>query len=46
MPYKFEKLEVWKLVMEYLRLIYGIADKLRLSKSTILKAGLFALALE
>ncbi len=28
MPYKFEKLEVWKLALEYLNLIYAIANKL------------------
>ena len=28
MPYKFEKLEVWKLALEYLNLIYVIANKL------------------
>jgi four helix bundle protein len=44
MPYKFEKLEVWKLAMEYLRLIYGIADKLPAFeeynlKSQIIRAG-------
>lgn len=44
MPYKFEKLEVWKLAMEYLNLIYGIADKLPAFeeynlKSQIIRAG-------
>jgi len=44
MPYKFEKLEVWQLAMEYLRLIYGIADKLPAFeeynlKSQIIRAG-------
>ena len=44
MPYKFEQLEVWKLAMEYLRLIYGIADKLPAFeeynlKSQIIRAG-------
>ena len=28
MPYKFEKLEVWQLTLEYLNLMYGIAEKL------------------
>lgn len=28
MPYKFENLEVWKLALEYVNLIYGIAEKL------------------
>ena len=27
-PYKFEKLEVWKLAMDYVDLIYAIADQL------------------
>ena len=28
MGYKFEKLEVWKLALEYVNLIYGVAEKL------------------
>jgi four helix bundle protein len=28
MPYKFEKPEVWQLTLEYLNLMYGIAEKL------------------
>ncbi len=28
MAYKFEKLEVWKLALEYLDLLYGIAEQL------------------
>ena len=28
MAYKFEKLEVWRLALEYLNLVYGIAEKL------------------
>ena len=44
MPYKFEKLEVWKLALEYLNLIYAIANKLPAFeeynlKSQIVRAG-------
>jgi four helix bundle protein len=44
MPYKFEKLEVWKLALEYVNLIYEIADKLPAFeeynlKSQIVRAG-------
>lgn len=44
MPYKFEKLEVWKLALEYVNLIYGIAEKLPSLeeynlKSQIIRAG-------
>ncbi len=28
MPYKFEKLEVWRLALEYVDLIYAIAEQL------------------
>ena len=44
MPYKFEKLEVWKLALEYVHLIYTIAEKLPSFeeynlKSQIVRAG-------
>jgi len=44
MPYKFEKLEVWELALEYLNLIYSIAEKLPAFeeynlKSQIVRAG-------
>jgi len=44
MPFKFEKLEVWKLALEYVNLIYGIAEKLPSLeeynlKSQIIRAG-------
>ena len=44
MPYKFERLEVWKLALEYVNLIYGIAEKLPPFeeynlKSQIVRAG-------
>ena len=44
MPYKFEKLEVWKLALEYVHLIYTIAEKLPAFeeynlKSQIVRAG-------
>ena len=44
MPYKFEQLEVWKLALEYVDLIYGIAQKLPAFeeynlKSQIIRAG-------
>jgi four helix bundle protein len=38
MGYKFEHLEVWQLVMEYLDLIYPIADKLPRSEEFNLKS--------
>ena len=45
MAYKFEKLEVWKLAVEYVNLIYGIAEKLPAFeeynlKSQIVRAGI------
>jgi four helix bundle protein len=44
MPYKFEQLEVWKLALEYVNLIYSIAEKLPPFeeynlKSQIVRAG-------
>jgi four helix bundle protein len=44
MPYKFEQLEVWKLALEYVDLVYGIAEKLPSFeeynlKSQIVRAG-------
>ena len=44
MPYKFEQLEVWKLALEYVNLIYTIAEKLPAFeeynlKSQIVRAG-------
>jgi len=44
MAYKFEKLEVWQLALEYLDLIYAIAERLPRSeeynlKSQIIRAG-------
>jgi four helix bundle protein len=44
MPYKFEQLEVWKLALEYVNLIYAIAEKLPAFeeynlKSQIVRAG-------
>lgn len=44
MPFKFEKLEVWKLALEYVNHIYGIAEKLPSLeeynlKSQIIRAG-------
>lgn len=44
MPYKFEKLEVWELALEYVNLIYRIAEKLPAFeeynlKSQIVRAG-------
>ena len=52
LAHKFEKLEVWKPALEYLDMIYEIADKLprseeRNTRSQILRAGasiLFAIA--
>jgi len=44
MSYKFEKLEVWKLALDYLDMIYEIAEKLprseeRNTRSQITRAG-------
>ena len=33
MPFKFEKLEVWQLALDYIDLIYEIADKLPKSEA-------------
>lgn len=38
MPYKFEQLEVWQLVMEYIDAIYVLAEKLPRSEDYNLKA--------
>ncbi|MCX7838600.1 MAG: four helix bundle protein [Anaerolineae bacterium] len=38
MAYKFERLEVWQLAMEYLDLIYAIADRLPRSEEFNLKS--------
>lgn len=38
MPYKFEQLEVWKLSLEYVDLIYALAEKLPKSEEYNLKS--------
>lgn len=38
MPFKFEKLEVWKLSVEYIDLIYAIAEKLPSAENFNLKS--------
>ena len=38
MPFKFEKLEVWKLSVEYIDLIYALAEKLPRSEEFNLKS--------
>lgn len=38
MPYKFEQLEVWKLALEYLDLIYKLAENLPKSEDYNLKS--------
>ncbi len=38
MPYKFEQLDVWKLSLEYIDLIYDLAGKLPKSKEYNLKS--------
>ena len=38
MPYKFERLEVWKLAVDYIDLIYKIADQLPASEDFNLKS--------
>lgn len=38
MAYKFERLEVWQLALEYVDLIYGIAEKLPRSEEYNLKS--------
>jgi len=35
MPYKFEQLDVWKLSLEYIDLIYALAEKLPKSEELI-----------
>lgn len=44
MPYKFERLEVWKLSMDYLDLVYAIADKLLRSEDFNLKSQIIRAA--
>ena len=38
MPFKFERLEVWKLSVEYIDLIYAIAEKLPAAENFNLKS--------
>ena len=38
MSYKFEKLEVWQLALEYTNMIYALADKLPASENYNLKS--------
>lgn len=38
MPFKFEKLEVWQLALDYVDLIYGIANQLPHSEEYNLKS--------
>ncbi len=38
MPFKFEKLEVWQLALEYIDLVYEIADQLPRSEEYNLKS--------
>ena len=40
MPFKFEKLEVWKLSLEYLKLLYKISAKLPANENYNLKSQL------
>jgi four helix bundle protein len=44
MPFKFEKLEVWQLAMEYVDLIYGLAEKLPRSEDYNLKSQIIRAA--
>jgi len=44
MPFKFEKLEVWQLAMDYLDLIYRIAEELPRSEAYNLKSPLTSAA--
>ena len=38
MPYKFEQLDVWKLALDYIDLIYGVAENLPRSEDYNLKS--------
>ena len=38
-PFKFEKLQVWQLALEYIDLIYGIAGQLPKSEEYNLKSS-------
>lgn len=38
MPYKFEQLDVWKLALDYIDLIYQLAEKLPRSEQYNLKS--------
>ena len=38
MPYKFEQLDVWKLALDYIDLIYKVAENLPRSEEYILKS--------
>ena len=44
MPYKFEELEVWKLSLEYIDLIYDLAEKLPKSEEYNLKSQIIRAA--
>jgi four helix bundle protein len=44
MPFKFEKLEVWRLSLEYVDLVYEIADQLPHSKEYNLKSQMIRAA--
>lgn len=44
MPFKFEKLEVWKLSVEYIDLIYLLAEKLPRSEEFNLKSQIVRVA--
>jgi four helix bundle protein len=44
MGFKFEKLEVWQLALDYLDLVYGIADQLPASERFNLKAQIVSAA--
>lgn len=35
MPYKFEQLDVWRLAVDYIDLIYKIAESLPVAKTII-----------
>lgn len=35
MTYKFEQLEVWQLALDYIELVYQVAEKLHGTKTTI-----------
>lgn len=44
MTYKFKRLEVWKLAMDYVDIIYAIADKLPRSEDFNLKSQIIRAA--